>query len=75
MRPCLNGESLWITDGTIRVGSKVFDNLCPVTLDVADEIQIQFTGDDGSLTVTGTRLQVERVGAGTFVEAFPGSTE
>lgn len=69
------GDGLWITDGTIRVGSTVLDNECPVTFDVTDEIQIRFVGHEGSLTVTGTRLQVEPVGAATFVEAVPGSAD
>ena len=69
------GESLWITDGAITVGSTVLDNECPVTLDVADEVQIRFVGHEGSLTVTGTGLRVEPTGDAKYVEEFPGSAD
>jgi hypothetical protein len=67
------GDSLWIIDGAITVGSTVLDNECPVTFDVADEIEIRFSGGEGSLTVVGKGLRVEPTGDAEYVEEFSGS--
>lgn len=67
------GGSLWITEGTIRVGANVLDNECPVPVDVDDAVEVSVAGHEGSLTVTGTGLRVEAMGEARFVEVFPGA--
>jgi hypothetical protein len=67
------GDSLWIIDGAITVGSTVFENMIPVAFDSVDEIEMRFSGGEGSLTVTGKGLRVEPTGEAEYVEEFSGS--
>ena len=67
------GEALWITEGTIRVGAKVLDNECPVSMDAADAVEVRLAGQEGSLTVVGTGLRVKATGEAKFVEVFTGA--
>jgi hypothetical protein len=53
-------------------GSIVLDNECPVMFDVAEEIEIRFSGGEGSLTVTGTGLRVGPTRDAEYVDEFSG---
>lgn len=47
----------------------------PLVLDVTGKVEIVFTlaGDGGTLLLTGTRLTIEPVGGGRFVETYGGN--
>ena len=69
------GDALWITEGVVRIGARVLDNLIPLELDEAGSVDVEFVGAQGQLTVAGAGLRIEPIGEGVHVERFPGSEE
>jgi hypothetical protein len=63
--PCI------LSDGSISLDDKRFDNCVPIPLDYRGRVEVNLE-QDGKLTVTGTRLRVELLGQPKYVEEFPG---
>jgi hypothetical protein len=64
--------SLWITDGQVTIGDRLFDNVLPLPFDERGDIHVQFTGPEGQLSISGNRACVEDTGPAVYVEEFPG---
>jgi hypothetical protein len=71
----LSGEILGLpcnlSDGSISLDDKRFDNCVPIPLDYRGRVEVNLE-QDGILTVTGTRLRVELLGQPKYVEEVPG---
>jgi hypothetical protein len=64
--PC----DLW--DGHLKVNGELFDNLVPIPLDSAGNIELQLTSVSGeSLQVRGNRITLELLGEPEYIEKFP----
>jgi hypothetical protein len=64
--PC----TLW--DGHLKVSDELFDNLVPIPLDSAGNIELQLTSISGeSLQVRGNRITLELLGEPRYIEKFP----
>ena len=70
-----SSPSLWVTDGHIAVGDRVFDNLLPFPFDEHGEIHLLLTGAEGSLAVRGDRVYLEPTGPAVYIENFFPSAE
>ena len=65
--PC----TLW--DGHLTVSDESFDNLVPIPLDSAGDIELQFTSISGeSLQVRGEGITLELLGEPRYIEDVPG---
>jgi len=64
--PC----DLW--EGYLKVNGELFDNLVPIPLDSAGNIELQLTSVSGeSLQVRGNRITLELLGEPEYIEKFP----
>ena len=64
--PC----DLW--DGYLKVNSELFDNLIPIPLDSAGNIELLFTSRSGeSIQVRGDRITLKLLGEPKYIEDFP----
>jgi hypothetical protein len=75
VRRDFDGDSLSITDGAVRIGARVLDNMLPLALDEIGAVAVELVGSEGRLTVTGAALRIEPTGAAVFVERVPGDDE
>jgi hypothetical protein len=65
--PC----DLW--NGYLKVDGELYDNLIPIPLDSAGNIELQFTSISGeSLQVRGDHITLELLGEPRYIEDFPG---
>jgi hypothetical protein len=64
--PC----DLW--EGYLKVNGELFDNLVPIPLDSAGNIELQLTSVSGeSLQVRGNGITLELLGEPEYIEKFP----
>ena len=65
--PC----DLW--DGYLKVNGEFFDNLIPIPLDSAGNIELQFTSKSGeSLRIRGDHITLELLDEPKYIEDFSG---
>ncbi len=65
--PC----DLW--DGYLKINGEFFDNLIPIPLDSAGNIELQFTSISGeSVRVRGDCITLELLGEPKYIEDVPG---
>ena len=68
--PTVFPSDVW--EGTLRVGSREFDNLVPVPLDGESDVQLVLTLNSGEvLRVAGARVELRAIGEYKFVETLP----
>ena len=70
-----SSPSLWVTDGHIAVGDRVFDNAIPLPFDERGEIRLLLSGTEGQLTIRGKRAYLEATGAAVYLEELFPSAE
>ena len=63
--------SLWILNGHVAVGNRLFDNGIPLPFDERGHIRLVFSGAEGELAISGTRVYLEPTGTATYVEESP----
>jgi hypothetical protein len=62
-----------LRDGYLKVKDEFFDNLIPIPLDSAGNIELQFTSISGeSVQVRGDHITLELLGEPRYIEDFPG---
>jgi hypothetical protein len=67
--------SLWILDGTIEVGGRLFDNLLPIPFDHQEPVVVRLSGVEGTLRATGSSASLALLGTPVFVEEVPAVDE
>jgi hypothetical protein len=67
--------SLWILDGTIEVGQRVFDNLLPMPFDYPEPVVVKLSGAEGTLHASGVGVSLTLLGNPVFVEDVPADDE
>jgi hypothetical protein len=68
-----SSPSLWVTEGHIAVGGRLFDNGIPLPFDEHGEIRLFLSGAEGELVISGDRAYLEPTGPAVYVEEFSGS--
>lgn len=64
------GDDLWITSGSLRVGSSTFENQIHIPFGSTESVELSVTGAEGTLRVRGTAAKLILVGLPGAVEAF-----
>jgi hypothetical protein len=67
--------SLWITDGRVSVGDRLYENILPLPFDNRGEIHLYLSGAEGEITLRGSRIFLEPTGPAVYVEESPGMDE
>jgi hypothetical protein len=67
VRP-FTSQFLWVLDGRIAVGDRLFDNRIPLPFDEHGETRVFLSGEEGELMISGTRVYVETIGPALYVE-------
>lgn len=65
-----SSPSLWVTDGHVAVGDRVFDNAIPIPFDEQGEIHLVLSGAEGQIAIRGNRAFLEATGPAVYVEEF-----
>ena len=71
----LPSAPLWILDGTIEVGQRVFENLLPVPFDHQGRVAVKLNGAAGKLHVVGVGATLTLLGKPVFIEDVPAHHE
>jgi hypothetical protein len=64
-------QSLWVTDGHIAVGDRLFDGCLPLPFDESGAVRLCLSGPEGQLVVWGGRAYLQPTGEPTYIEEFP----
>ncbi len=64
------GATLRVRDGSVRVGTRRFENLLPLPCDMAGEVELEFHGQKGSVVVKGIGISVKLTGQPGPIEEF-----
>ena len=65
-----SSPTLWVTDGQIVVGDRVFNNALPLPFEEHGEIHLLLSGAEGTLAVRDNRVYLEPTGPAVFIEEF-----
>jgi len=58
--------------GYLKIDGVLFDNMIPLPLDQAGEVELWFEGlDCETLHITGTHIQTQLIGQPKYLEVFP----
>jgi hypothetical protein len=60
--------------GQIAVDGIVYENEIPISLNVADKIELRLQSWSDVIFIIGTGAKLELVGEATYLEEFPGAT-
>ncbi|HEY2386254.1 MAG TPA: hypothetical protein VGK30_04785 [Candidatus Binatia bacterium] len=66
---------LWILDGSIEVGERVFGNLLPIPFDHQGPVVVKLNGATGRPHATGIGASLTLLGNPVFVENVPADDE
>lgn len=59
-------------DGLLKIADTVLDNMIPIPLDYAGEIELRLEQWSDILWISGTHIKLDLIGEATYVEEFPG---
>ncbi len=65
------GDIVYLSDGSLRMGDVISDNLIPIPLRITTDIQLKLESCGETVEVRGTSAQLELIGEPKFAEALP----
>ncbi|MGD0791362.1 MAG: hypothetical protein ABR920_06290 [Terriglobales bacterium] len=65
------GDIVYLSDGSLRMGDVISDNLIPIPLRITTDIQLKLESCGETVEVRGTSAHLELIGEPKYVEEFP----
>ncbi len=64
------GDIVYLSDGSLRMGDVISDNLIPIPLRITTDIQLKLESCGDTVEVRGTSAHLELIGEPKYVEEF-----